>query len=523
LATKFHSGDIYLGNSLFANSVFVSDQGIVTSEAEFLTSEIQQVINLKGNFLSPAFRDGHTHPLFAGRESRGLDISDCLTEAELIKKLKSYSESNAAMSWLDGAVFDRSLDMNFNRTTLDRAVKDKPVVLHGDDHHTLWVNSKALEVAGLLSGRLPLLESGSIDVDDKGIPTGILRDWPAMSLVMNFAPKLTGEEDIAALLWADRKLAAAGIVECFDAWIDTGMAETYLAAWQTGELALDYTLGFRADPITFHTDLPYFVEQRKLLEQSQGQVRGTSVKFFADGVFGSASALVSEPYLSTGEKGQAIWPEEAFREAITLAHKNGFQTHIHSIGDAATSLCLDMLAELESFTYPPVIAHAELTDQSLLSRMASLGVVACVQPYWAQNNGLLLSCQQHLGQERLERLYAFKDIFESGVTTVFSSDWPISSYEPIKGLAVAVNRREHSNQSRHNFGQTVNVEQAIAAYSTNVKLMLNSASTGTLDYGQPFDAVLLDENLLQLDSEHLIKTKVLATYKAGKEIFRANP
>ncbi|MEI8231436.1 MAG: amidohydrolase family protein, partial [Actinomycetes bacterium] len=136
---------------------------------------------------------------------------------------------------------------------------------------------------------------------------------------------------------------------------------------------------------------------------------------------------------------------------------------------------------------------------------------------------LLLSCQQHLGQERLERLYAFKDIFESGVTTVFSSDWPISSYEPIKGLAVAVNRREHSNQSRHNFGQTVNVEQAIAAYSTNVKLMLNSASTGTLDYGQPFDAVLLDENLLQLDSEHLIKTKVLATYKAGKEIFRANP
>ncbi|MBJ7280677.1 MAG: amidohydrolase family protein [Rhodoluna sp.] len=522
MATKFHSGDIYLGNSLFANSVFVSDQGIVTSEAEFSTSEIQQVINLKGNFLSPAFRDGHTHPLFAGRESRGLDISDCLTEAELIKKLKNYSESNAAMSWLDGAVFDRSLDMDFNRATLDKAVNDKPVVLHGDDHHTLWVNSKALEVAGLLSGRLPELDSGSIDVDDDGIPTGILRDWPAMSLVMNLAPKLTLEEDVAALLWADRKLAAAGIVECFDAWIDKGMAETYLAAWQTGELSLDYTLGFRADPITFNLELPYFLEQRATLEQTQAQVRGTSIKFFADGVFGSASALVIDPYLSTGSHGQAIWPAEKFREAIALAHKNGFQIHIHAIGDAATSLCLDVLAELENFTYPPVIAHAELTDQSLLKRMTTIGVVACVQPYWAQNNGLLLSCQKHLGKERLERLYAFNDMFESGVTTVFSSDWPISSYEPSKGLAVAVNRREHSSQPRHNFAQAVSVEQAIAAYSRNVKLMLNSAETGTLELGQPFDAVLLDQNLFEVAAEHLIKTKVLATYKAGKEIFRAN-
>jgi predicted amidohydrolase YtcJ len=523
VATKFHSGVIYLGNSSFVDCLYVSDDGTVINKEIYQSSQIKNDVNLKNAFLSPAFRDAHSHPLFAGRESRGLDISDCLSEIELIAKLKRYAEENPQLTWIDAAVFDRSLEMRFDRTTLDKAANDRPVVLHGDDHHTLWVNSKALEVAGLLNGALPTLESGSIDLDEQGLPTGILREWPAMSIVMNLAPKLTIEEDVSALLWSDRTMAAAGIVECVDAWIDKGMAETYLAAWRTGNLTLDYTLGFRADPKTFLEDLPYFIDQREVLEQTQGQVRGTSIKFFADGVFGSATALVKDPYLSTGTHGQAIWPEQAFKEAITSAHSNGFQIHIHAIGDAATSLCLDILAELQDISLAPVIAHAELTDQELLDRMAALGVIACVQPYWAQNNGLLLSCEDHLGQERIQRLYAFRDMFETGINTVFSSDWPISSYEPIKGLAVAVNRREHSQQPEHNINQAVSVEQALNAYSSNVKLMLKDKATGTFEIGQPFDAVVLDRNLFEIETYDLINTKVLSTYKAGKEIFRANP
>jgi len=126
-----------------------------------------------------------------------------------------------------------------------------------------------------------------------------------------------------------------------------------------------------------------------------------------------------------------------------------------------------------------------------------------------------------LGQSRLDSLYAFKDMFETGVTTVFSSDWPISTYDPIKGLAVAVNRKEHANQEPHNLAQAISVEQGIAAYSKNVKLMLNASNTGTLEIGQPFDAVILSQNPFK--ASDLIQTKVLATYKAGRELFRTNP
>ena len=522
MATKFHSGPIYLGSGEFAKELFVSDSGTVIAEADYEHSASQTDVNLEGNLLLPAFRDGHAHPLFAGREARGVDISSCQNDEELIQTLRSYALANPEIKWIDGAVFDRSLGMTFSRHTLDSAVSALPVVLHGDDHHTLWVNSKALEAAGLLA-ELPQLESGSIDVDQDGLPTGILREWPAMSLVMSKAPKITQQEDIEALLWADQALASIGIVECVDAWIDRGMAETYLAAHKTGRLQLDYTLCFRADPNTFTTDIAYFIQMREELKQTQGQVIGSNIKFFADGVFGSATALVTEPYLSTKEHGEATWPEAEFRAAIELAHRHNFQIHIHAIGDQATSMSMDILDALGDFTLPPVIAHAELVNEALIKRMAALGVIACVQPYWAQNNGLLLSCEHHLGKPRLESLYAFKDMFEAGVVTVFSSDWPISTFNPIKGLAVAVNRRETPNQVQHNFSQAVTVDQAISAYSANTKLMLASDDAGTLTIGQPFDALILNQNIFQVEKAELIQTKVLRTYKAGKGVFSTNP
>jgi predicted amidohydrolase YtcJ len=521
LITKFHNGEIYLGNSTFTDVMYVSADGLVVEQETFESSSEKHQVDLAGKFLSPAFRDGHAHPLFAGREARGLDISNCLTEDDLITTLSNYASGNPALDWIDAAVFDRSLNMRFHRETLDRAIPDKPAVLHGDDHHTLWVNTKALEAAGLMNGQPPTMEAGSVDVDESGIPTGILREWQAMSLVMDLAPKLSQEQDVQALLWSDKALAASGIVECVDAWIDRGMAETYLAAWKTGNLNLDYTLCFRADPASFSDDIKYFNEMRETLEVTQGQIKGTSIKFFADGVFGSQTALVSDPYLTSNHRGEATWQIDHFKSAIALAHENGFQIHVHAIGDAATDLTLGVLEDLKDFSYPPIIAHAELTNQHLLNRMTALGVVACVQPYWAQNNGLLLSCLTQLGSSRLESLYAFRDMFETGVTTVFSSDWPISTYDPIKGLAVAVNRKEHAHQEPHNLVQAVSVEQGITAYSKNVKLMLNASNTGTLELGQPFDSVVMSQNPFK--ASDLIQTKVLATYKAGRELFRTNP
>jgi len=520
MPTRFYGGKIYLGEGRFVDKAYVSDEGELIKERTFYDSDDWNEVNLKGALVLPAFRDGHAHPLFAGRESKGLDISGCINQEEVLKAISSYQQVNPETIWIDGAVFDRSMPASFTRQVLDSAVETAPVVLHGDDHHTLWVNTKALEVAGIISAGQLSNDTAGIDVDEQGIPTGILREWPAMRLVMDRAPEESLESDVANLIYADKKLAASGIIECYDAWIDRGMAETYIEAADRGLLELDYKLCFRADPVTFFEDLPYIQKMRAEVNQ-RPSLDGNAIKFFVDGVFGSATALVAEPYLSTGSKGEPVWNEIDLREAIMTANNEAFQIHVHAIGDAGTALAISILEDLPkgSLKFRPVLIHAELTNENLLTRMKAIDAIACVQPYWAQHNGMLDSCLHHLGQERLAKLYAFKDMLDLGVSVAFSSDWPVSSYEPLKGLSVAVNRRETSAQELHNPSQSITVEQAISAYTAGVQAMRARTKERFFELGSNFDAVILDQDIFTLPAMEIASARVTATYKAGRRIF----
>lgn len=519
MPTRFHGGKIYLGEGRFVDKAYVSDEGELIKERTFYDSDDWKEVNLNGALVLPAFRDGHAHPLFAGREAKGLDISGCKNQDEVLDAIRAYQHENPASIWIDGAVFDRSMPATFTRQVLDSAVETVPVVLHGDDHHTLWVNTKALEVAGIFSAGRLSIDTAGIDVDEQGIPTGILREWPAMRLVMDRAPEESLESDIANLIYADRKLAASGIIECYDAWIDRGMAETYIAAAARGLLTIDYKLCFRADPDTFFEDLAYIQKMRAEVNQ-RPSLDGNAIKFFVDGVLGSATALVEEPYLSTGSNGEPVWNEHELRNAIETANNESFQIHIHAIGDAGTALAISILEDLpkDSLKFRPVLIHAELTNKHLLTRMKAIDAIACVQPYWAQHNGMLDSCLHHLGEERLSKLYAFKDMLALGVSVAFSSDWPVSSFEPLKGLSVAINRRETASQELHNPNQSISVEQAISAYTTGVQAIRSKPIERFFELGSDFDAVVVDQDIFTIPTMEIANARVTATYKAGKRI-----
>ena len=519
MAQHFHNGPVYVGLGLNAEELFVDDKGVVCDVTTFSGSESQHEVDLAGKMLVPAFRDTHSHPLFAGREAQGLDITSIHTIAELGSALISHREANRKLTWLDAAVYDRSMAGSQTRQTLDEYVSDIPVVLHADDHHTLWVNTKALEVAGLLHSELPALSAGRIDVDGQGIPTGILREWPAMSLVMDLAPANTLQGDVQALLWAEQQLIQAGIVQCQDAWIDRGMAEVFIEADNKGLLKLDYSLAFRADVETFKDDFTYFLSLTEKINNSS-HLKAQAIKFFVDGVFGSATASVSETYLSSNSYGELNWNAEALIASISLAHINNFQVHIHAIGDAGVSFALDCIekADQRPKDLNPVIAHAELTTDTLLEQAKALEVNLCMQPYWAQLNGMLLSCRDHLGDNRLNSLYAIKDMLAADLNVSFSSDWPVSTPSVLAGITVAVFRQGAVNMPKHNPDQAITLEQAIDAYTSSACKLLGSRNLGTLVIGQPFDAVVLDKNLKEEDLDGYLTAKVLATYKAGKNL-----
>ncbi len=517
---KFTGASFYNpATKAFDKELFAED-GFVISPGSF-----DQEIALAPGFVFPAFRDGHAHPVFAGREAAGPVVSKATSIAEIQAILSSYRKANPDQTWIEGGAYDRSIVEGgiFQATWLDEAVSDVPVVLHASDHHTVWVNSKALE---LIPTPLPQLISGSIDVDLNGVPTGVLREPQAMALVLDKAPARTIEQEVAVLAWADQVLAKQGIVEAQDAWITPGMTEIYLAAVSRSALLLDYNLAFKIEPHEWTKSLEFAKADRdKVMALGSSQLSAKTCKFFADGVFGSGTASVLEPYLDDAHNhGEPLWSKSELEDACLEAAKAGFQLHIHAIGDAGVRQALDAIEHVQQRLgkpeLPNVIAHAELVSDSDIAGFAKLNVIANMQPLWAQADGMLMSCVPRLGISRIDQMYRMRDLVDSGATIAFGSDWPVSSSDPILGIVTAVTRQTADDKPEGGWTieQAITADEAFASYSSSVSFQLTGIKSVPLSVGQPCDFIVLDKNPLEIASSALRDINVLATFKAGKDL-----
>jgi predicted amidohydrolase YtcJ len=485
--------------------------GIVAAADESTDPDLS--VDLNSAFVMPAFRDGHCHPLFAGREHTGPDVTEATSLVEIQAILAGYAEQHPEVTWIDGAAYDRSVDAKFHRSELDAVVSDRPVVLHGADHHTLWVNTKALEVAGLLES-FPPVSVGSVDVDSSGSPTGLLREWEAMQLVMSRIPALTMEQELDCLEWAHDRLLKDGVVEVQDAWIDPGMTEVYLESARRNRLKVKTNLAFRADPASWLNDFKYFDQMRDEVNAlAHYALSANAIKFFVDGVLGSSTASVVEPYVdgpAAHTHGEQVWAYQELREAAKLATLRGYQLHMHAIGDAAVRTALDVVEAVKP-AIPAVIAHSELVADADLPRFAELNVTANLQPLWAREDGQLLTCVPQVGRQRLDTMYRMRDLLTAGTRLAFGSDWPVSSPDALLGVATAVNRSLPGGPSWTK-RQAVTVAEALISYTSAVVGQLaHPQRNGTLNDGQPAEFIVLSSNPFELAEPVLFELRVTAT------------
>ena len=520
LITKFTGASFFNPRTASFEQELYSKDGLVDSSSEFDTA-----VELGGGFVFPAFRDGHAHPIFAGREALGPVVTKANSIKEIQAILREYRAANPAKAWIEGGAYDRSIVEGglFLASWIDEAVSDVPVVLHASDHHTIWVNSQAL---ALIPSPPPKLISGSIDLDSSGVPMGVLREPEAMALVLDKAPARTMQEETAALAWADKVLAGYGIVEAQDAWITPGMTEIYLSAISDNQLLLDYNLAFKIEPQHWKKSLAFAVSDReKVNSLASPKLSAKTVKFFADGVFGSGTASVLEPYLDNAHShGEPLWSESELKAACLEAANLGFQLHIHAIGDAGVRQALDAIEHAQEVNgvpkLPNVIAHAELISDADISRFAKLNVIANMQPLWAQADGMLMSCVPRLGIGRIDQMYRMRDLIDSGAVIAFGSDWPVSSSDPILGIATAVTRQTADSKPEGGWvmEQAIQVAEAFQSYSEAVIFQLTGDKKVPLSDGEPCDFIVLDQNPLETASSDLRNIKVLATFKAGEKI-----
>ncbi len=504
----------------------VQDGRITSAEGHF-----DRQVDLQGLTVLPAFADGHSHPLFAGRELLGPQTTGLPSIRQIADAVRDFAIANPAAEWIDGGTYDPALspDGIFDAQWLDEAVPDRPVVLHATDHHTIWVNSEAMRRAGI-NRNTPDRPTGVIERFPDGEPRGTFREWDAISLILRQVPKRTIAEEVDSLAAASRRMAAAGVTWWQDAWIDPGMAEIYLATSKAGRLAQDVDLAFRADPHSWRQDFGYFSQMRDQISSTglPTQMTSRTVKFFADGVIECGTAELLEPYTDDpGYHGMPVWDRDELTEAALCADMNGFQLHIHAIGDGGVRLALDVIEMVIAQNPPrprrPVIAHLQLVDAADLVRFSQLGVIANFTPSWTCLDRVqeVLSTPR-IGKARADRQYQIRTLLNSGATVSFGSDWPVSSEVPLAGLPTAVHRQSMNGHPPGGWlmHEALTIDEALAAYTSGVAYQAFAENEwGVLARGRQANFVLLASDPRKLPIHEVAQQKVIATYLRGEPIF----
>ena len=535
--TFFHGGTVWTGaGDGDARALLVRDGAVeaVGAAAEAAASGADAVVDLEGGFLMPSFGDGHAHPMFGGLEADGPDVRGCRSVDEIVAEVRRFADAHPELEWITGASYDGSLaDAGlFDARWLDEAVPDRPVMLRAWDYHTVWVNTRALELAGI-DASTPEPELGEIPRRDDGTPLGTLREWGAVDLVTAVMPPRSVETGVRALQRAGRYYLERGVTWVQDAWVEPGDIDAYLEAAACGILSVRCNLALYADPRRFATQMPAFVDARqRVADAASPMLTANTVKFFADGVVENETGALLEPYCSALHKhGMSVWDDRELAEAVRAVDDAGFQVHVHAIGDAAVRQALDAIERAIDANGPrdrrPVIAHAQLVDDADLDRFARLGVIPNMQPLWAQLDALMtVLTVPRLGAARADRQYRMRSIEASGARLAFGSDWPVSSGDPREGIAVAASRRTPDGDPVGGWTpqEILPVGLALDAYSAAVAHQAFADATdapwGRIEPGAAADLVHLAADPREVDPADLPDLPVRATWLAGSPRYR---
>ena len=530
MKTLFTNATFWSAGSPLFSSMLIEDEVIIAIGNKALEEAADEKVDLQGAFVMPAFADGHAHPLFAGREMLGPQVNGLQSVAEIVDEVKRYALANLDEKWIIGGAYEAAIieQGDFDARWLDEAVSDRPVVLHAVDHHTIWVNSKALELSGITaSTKNP--DGGTIARRDDGSPKGTLREPSAIGLVTDKAPQRTLENEVKALVLACDALLKVGITSAVDAWIEPGMAEVYIEAAKTKKLTVDMSLCFLAVAGRWEDSVEYHKELRKEIEAlpKSSNLEAKTIKFLLDGALSSGTAALMDPYLDDPTtSGLLMWEEDDLLNALCVFDDLDFQVHLHAIGDAAVRQALDAIEAMQRVNprrdRRPVIAHAQLIHPDDVERFRRLGVIANYQPLWTyldpMNKELILP---RLGEQRNNRQYPLRTVVDSGAMISFGSDWPVTTHVPLAALAVPVHRQSPDGfpaegWSKH---EAITIEESMTFYTRNVAFQtFREESLGRLEAGMRADFVILDQSPLTAPAQQIRELEIVALYRKGRKI-----
>jgi predicted amidohydrolase YtcJ len=492
------------------------------------------VVDVDGGLLLPGFTDAHVHPVQGGLERLGCDLSELpVDSAAYLTRVRAFAHDHRVQSWIQGggwamAAFPGGLP---TAAALDEVVADRPVALVNRDHHGMWVNTRALELAGI-TRHTPDPHDGRIERDADGEPTGCLHEG-AMDLLAGVVPVASDDEMHAGLMEGQRYLHSLGVTSWQDAIVGTysnmrDCGPTYARAAAAGDLT-----GTVVGALWWERDRG--VEQvaelvQKRADWSRGRFGATSVKVMQDGVAENGTAALVEPYLdrcghATHNTGISFVDPADLEVYVAALDAHGFQVHVHGLGDRGVREALDAFEGTDPGRRHH-IAHLQLVHPDDVRRFAALGVAANMQALWACLDDQMTELTiPFLGDERAGRQYPFGDLHRAGARLVAGSDWPVSTPDPLAAIHVAVHRTAWDEPAPAGTDpflphQSLPIEVAFAAYTSGSAWVNHRDDAGRIEVGAVADLVVLDRDPFATPEE-IGAARVVSTWVDGEPVFEA--
>jgi predicted amidohydrolase YtcJ len=495
-------------------------------------------VNLDNACIVPGFIDAHMHPVLSIYYKTQLQLSNVKSYSELGKILKREDKNRDENEWILGFDFmENSLikpEEHFfpDRYKLDELCPNRPLVILRYDGHICTVNSLALEKMGInkLTIKEITLDSGEIQIDGEGKPTGILTEG-ATSFALEKAPVPSRERFQVACKKFTNELSSYGVTSCGIIIQAGGMG----IAGEMGRLELPM-LKYLLKEGLIEQDLVFYIvsdRPKKLnriqkalnkLTTEEGKLIVGGLKLWADGSFGALTALMYEPFSDSpeGRTGLAVVEKDKLYELYKESSELGYHSACHAIGDKANRIVIDVyeriLKEIDDITKIKMrlrIEHASLITDDMLADAAKLGIILVCQPAFIDSEYTWL--EKRLGPERIKYVYPLRSIINSGVILAGASDAPIESADVLRAIQVSITRNGFIPE------QAITAYEGLKMFTWNAAYALGQEKIkGSLEKGKLADFVVLDQDITAVPSEKIADIKILGTYHRGKKIYSSD-
>lgn len=492
--------------------------------ARELVGSRTRVVDLRGKLLLPGFFDAHAHPVYAGVQQLRCDLLGCATPEEYLQRVAAHNLEHPDPGWIRGGGWDPGHfpDGTPTAAQLDRVTGARPTFLLSSDHHAAWVNTAALQAAGV-DRYTPVPSDGVLARDSTGEPLGTLHEG-ATRLVEGALPADDEREYLRGLLLAQQQLHRLGVIGWHDAIVGAYLGyrdtlETYRTADGEGVLTAKVRGALWWDR---RVGTEQVAELRERRQRARGDnFRADTVKIMQDGVCESHTAALLTAYRDTGGTGLSFMDVSELREAVSALDESDFQVHFHAVGDRAVRDSLDAI-EAARRSGPErdlrhQIAHVQVLDPADVRRFAELAVTATVQPQWAVNDAAMTELTiPRLGGPRSAFQYPFHSLHRAGAPLAVGSDWPVSPADPMQSVHAAVNRAEGTSDPPLNPEQALDLHTALAACTRGAAWVNHlDQRTGVVRPGFAADLVLLDRDPFVLPAAEIGRCQVELTLGDG--------